>query len=77
MILIKYTDYQNSTLIYQQYIHIHTTCIYKISDLYYKYMGIWKDLLVKMQVNSVYLCYFPAGFSKIKTSKGQGTGDRN
>lgn len=51
--------------------------MYKISDLYYKYMGIWKDLLVKMQVNSVYLCYFPAGFSKIKTSKGQGTGDRN
>lgn len=50
-------------------------CMYKTSDytFIFKIYENRKDLLVKMQVNSVTLCYFPAGISKIKTCKWKGS----
>lgn len=55
------------------------TCAYKISDYTFilKYMENRKDLPVKMQADPVNLGCFPAGFSKIKTSKGKGSGEGN
>lgn len=49
-------------------------CVYKISDYIFilKIYRTRKDLLVKIQVNSISLWYFPSGFSKIKTSKEVG-----
>ena len=59
-------------------------CVYETSDLYIFLMGNRKDLLVKMQINSVYVPSLlaslksrSAGFSKIKISKGKGSGDEN